>query len=301
MTNVINFLSDTTLLACTCAGLSVTFATFIIIDFLSDASKRYKSRYIEETAVEYEDILIQMPPGKVFDLSLAISGLGAFLSIAVLCITSANPSTTKIVFIGLIAAAICFPLPRLYLRNLKKQRLAKFNEQLEDVLLSISGSLKAGFSLTQALEVIANENRHPISFEFSVLTQELRLGVHFEEALEKMNKRVDSKDFELVSTAIITARQTGGELTGVLERLASVIRERVRIMTKLRALTAQGRLQATIIGLMPFVLLAAMAYITPDMVDAFFNSMFGIIIMILAAGLDITGFLIIRKIMSIDV
>ena len=145
MTAVLHFLADTTLLACTSAGLSVTFATFIIIDFLSDASKRYKSRYIEETAVEYEDILIQMPPGKVFDLSLAISGLGAFLSIAVLCITSANPSATKIIFIGLIAATICFPLPRLYLRNLKKQRLAKFNEQLEDVLLSISGSLKAAW------------------------------------------------------------------------------------------------------------------------------------------------------------
>lgn len=301
MMKVIEFLTDTTLLACMCAGLAVTFATFIIIDFLSEASSRYKSRYIEETAVEYEDVLLQMPPGKVFDLSLAVSGLGAFLSIAVLCITSANPSVTKIVFIGLTAAAICFPLPRLYLRKLKNQRLAKFNEQLEDVLLSISGSLKAGFSLAQALEVVANENRRPISFEFSVLSQELRLGVHFEEALEKMNARVGSKDFELAATAIITARQTGGELTGVLERLASVIRERVRIMTKLRALTAQGRLQAAIIGLMPFVLLAAMAYIAPDMVDSFFNSFIGIIIMIAAAGLDITGFLIIRKIMSIDV
>ena len=301
MTDVIHFLTDTTLLACMSAGLSVTFATFIIIDFLSEASRRYKSRYIEETAVEYDDILIQMPPGKVFDLSLAVSGLGAFLSIAVLCITSSNPSVTKIVFIGLITAAVCFPMPRLYLRKLKKQRLARFNEQLEDALLSIRASLKAGFSLTQALEVVAKENRHPISFEFSVLTQELRLGVHFEEALEKMNARVGSKDFELASIAIITARQTGGELTGVLERLAAVIRERVRIMTKLRALTAQGRLQASIIGLMPFVLLGAMAYITPDMVDAFFNSFIGIIVMILAAGLDIAGFLIIRKIMSIDV
>ena len=72
--------------------------------------------------------------------------------------------------------------------------------------------------------------------------QELRLGVPFDEALEKMSKRVGSQDFELVSVAICTARQTGGELTGVLERLAAVIRERVRIQQKLIAMTAQGRL-----------------------------------------------------------
>jgi len=299
--SILSLFTNFTLLACLCSGLAVTFATFVIIDFLSEASRRYKTKYIEETAFEYEDVLLQMPPGKVFDLSLALSGLGAFLGIAVLCISSSDPSVPKIMFIGILAAAICFPMPRLYLRHLKNQRLNKFNEQLEDVLLSISGSLKAGFSLTQALEVIANENRRPISFEFSVLTQELRLGVNFEEALNKMNTRVGSKDFELVTIAVITARQTGGELTGVLERLATVIRERVRIMAKLRALTAQGRLQATIIGLMPFVLLGAMSYIAPDMTDAFFNSIVGMLVMLLAAGLDITGFLIIRKIMTIDV
>ena len=290
-----------TLLACLSSALAVTFATFVIIDFISDASKRYKTRYIQETAVEYDDVLLQMPPGKIFDLSLALAGLGAFLGIALLCVTSSDPSLPKILFVGALVAVFFFFIPRLWLRHLKKQRLNKFNEQLEDALLSISGSLKAGFSLSQALDVVANENRRPISFEFSVLIQELRLGVNFDEAFEKMARRVGSADFELVVIAVITARQTGGELTSVLERLAGVIRERIRITNKLNALTAQGRLQAYIIGAMPFLLLAAMAKIAPDMVDAFFNSPLGLLIMLLVIGLVVTGFLIIRKITTIDV
>ena len=79
----------------------------------------------------------------------------------------------------------------------------------------MSSSLKAGFSINQAMDAVAHENRSPISFEFTLLMQELRLGVPLEDALEKMNKRLHSSDFELVSVAIITARQTGGELTAI--------------------------------------------------------------------------------------
>ncbi len=293
--------ADTTLFACLSAGLCVMFLTFIVIDFVTYASTRYRERYTAETAIEYEDVLMQMPTAKIFDLSLALAALAAFAGIGALCVGSASPSIGKIVLVGGAAAAVAFPAPRLYLRFLKKQRLDKFNEQLEDALLSISGSLKAGFSIAQALDVIANENRRPISFEFSVLTQELRLGVNFDEALRKMSARVGSQDFELVSMAIITARQTGGELTGVLERLASVIRERSRISQKLRALTAQGRLQAYLIGIMPFALLFAMCYIAPDLMDLFFDSIIGYLLVGAVIVLDVIGFLVIRKITTIDI
>lgn len=293
--------TNLTLIACLCSALAVTCATVVIVDFVTDASKRYKDRYIQETSVQYDDILLQMPPGKIFDLSLAFAALGGFLAIGIVTFFSGTPSLPKLFFFGPLGLAAAFPVPRLYLRYLKNQRLLKFNEQLEDALLSISGSLKAGFSLSQALDEIARANRHPISFEFNLLTQELRLGVSFEEAFTKMSKRVGSKDFELVSIAVITARQTGGELTNVLERLAYVIRERLRITRKVAALTAQGRLQAIIIGAMPFLLLAAMAYIAPDMVNAFLNSPLGLVVLLVAIGLVVTGFLVIRKITTIDI
>ncbi len=289
------------LLACLSAGLSVTFTAYVVIEFCSFTSARYKEKYAAEVAVEMDDILLQIPPGKVLDLSLALAALLAFLSVGLICFFSAEPTLVKLIFAAVISAVTAFPLPRLFLRFLGRQRLKKFNEQLEDALLSISSSLKAGFSINQALEVIARENRRPISYEFTLLTQELRLGVPFEEALEKMSARVKSQDFELVAVAIITARQTGGELTAILERLAAVIRERVRIMQRVQSLTAQGRMQAWLIGAIPILLFFAMLYISPDMMDTFFSTPVGFLIIIGVLGLDITGFMIIRKITQIDI
>lgn len=289
------------LLASASAGCCVFFSAYIIIDFMLFTGNRYKERFIQEAAVEMDDVLLQIPPGKVLDVSLAGSAISAFIVVGLLCLTSTDPSWSKIIFLALVAVLITFPLPRLYLRYLRKQRLQKFSDQLEDALLAMSSSLKAGFSINQAMESVAQENRSPISFEFKLLTNEIRLGVPLEEALENMNKRMQSPDFELVSVAIITARQTGGELTGVLERLAGVIRERVRIQQKIRSLTAQGRMQAWIIGLVPFGLMLALFYIAPDMMDSFFSNFIGILLLIGVILLDICGFLMIRKITTIDI
>lgn len=289
------------ILASSASFLAVTFATLVIVDFISFASSKYKERYVMEAAVELDDVLLQMPPGKIFDLSLALSALGAFLSIAVFGIGGGSFSLIKITFMGILGAAIAFPAPRIFLKIKKKQRLQKFNEQLEDALLSMSSSLKAGFSINQALESIASENRRPISIEFRLLVQEIRLGVPLDEAFMKMVDRMGSQDFDLVATAIITARQTGGELTMILERLASVIRERMRIANRLNALTAQGKMQASVIGAMPFILMLAMTYIAPQMMDSFFHSIIGILIIAGALVLVVVGFFVIKKITTIDI
>ena len=294
-------LTNLTLIACLCSALAVTCTTVVIVDFLSEASRRYKERYIEETSIQYDDILLQMPPGKIFDLSLAFSAFGAFLAIAAVTFFFGTPSVPKLIFFGFLGLIFAFPIPRVYLRYLKNQRLQKFNEQLEDALLSISGSLKAGFSINQALEEVAALDIRPVSVEFRLLTQEVRLGVPLEQALENMNRRLESDDFALVSTAILTARQTGGELTATLERVAGLIRERVRISNKVRALTAMGRMQALLIGLMPPALFFGMYHINPVMMRSFLHSPIGIIGIILVVLLDIAGYWMIRKIVTIEV
>ncbi len=289
------------ILASICAGLSVMFATLVIMEFMSYVSSNYRERYIRETSVQLDDVLLQMPAGRIFDLTIAICGLAAFLAVAIFGVSSTNWSWPKAAFIAVLAAVAAFPIPRVYLKFLKKRRIQRFNEQLEDALNSMSSALKAGFSINQAIEVIASENRNPISIEFRLLLQEIRLGVPLEQALENMVRRLESDDFELVATAILTARQTGGELTVIFERLASMIRERMRISGKLRALTAQGRLQSYVVGAMPFLLMIIMNYIAPDMMSSFFNSMTGIFLILGAVGLVIGGFLVIRKITNIDI
>jgi len=289
------------LLASICAGLCALFATFVIVEFVSYTSARYRERFLAEAAVELDDVLLQLPASRILDLSIALS-VGAFILFGGMSsFLSAEVNWLRTVVIGTVSAVVAFLGPRFYLRSLKKQRLVKFNEQLEDALISMSSALKAGFSITQALENVASERRHPISFEFTLLLQELRLGVQFDAALRKMADRIGSQDFELVAVAIITARQTGGELTNILEELSGVIRERMRIMQRVRALTAQGRMQAWLIASVPFVLLFAMTRLAPDLMDEFLGSAVGVIVLFAVVVMVVTGFLWIRKITTIDV
>jgi tight adherence protein B len=284
-----------------CSGIFVFVATFIIIDFFVSASGKYKERYIKETSAEIDDILIQIPPERILDLTIAISSICAFLALILVGVTGDSWSWPKSLFVSFAVFIVSFPAPKLYIRHLKKARLIKFNEQLEDALNSMSSALKAGFSINQAIEVIAEENRKPISIEFRLLMQEIRLGVPLEKALDNMMKRLESDDFELVATAILTARQTGGELTVVFERLAAMIRERMRISGRLRALTAQGRLQAYVAGALPYLLMVIMNYINPELMSGFFNSIAGMAVIIGASVLIFLGFYTIKKITTIDI
>lgn len=301
------------IIASLCMGACVTCVLLLGVNVVNDLGVRYRERFLRETSTEMDDVLMELPAEKLFAMSLI------FAVILMMCgagyvVMAADPVRTdafgvqtggiswiKMFFIGIICGITGFLIPRWYIRHKKKQRLNKFNEQLVDALGSISSALKAGFSINQAVETIADERNKPISEEFTILVRETRLGVPLDEALDKMVHRIKSDDFELVSAAIITARQTGGELTTVLERLASVIRERMRINGRIRALTAQGRMQAYIIGAMPYLLLIAMSYVSSQMTSEFYNSPIGIIVLIVVTLLDIIGFLMIKKITTIDV
>jgi tight adherence protein B len=287
--------------AASATAVAVILITLVIAEFFAYTSKTYKEKYIQETAVELDDVLLQMPPGRILDLSFALAALAAFLVVAALAFWSDVFSWPKAVFLAAVAGGLAFMAPRFYLKQRKAARLNKFNEQLEDALMAMSSALKAGFSINQALESVAQENRRPISVEFRLLVQEIRLGVPLEKALRNMEDRMQSEDLELVSTAIITARQTGGELTAIFQRLASVIRERTRIHGKIRSLTAQGKLQSYVVGAMPFILMFAMNYIQPDMMSVFFNSLVGILCIVGICILVGIGFFSIRKITTIDV
>ncbi len=292
---------DYTLLAALAAGLATSLGLIVIIEVGSSLSAKYKEKYLQETAVVMDDVLLSMPPGRVLDLSLIFTAAAMFLAVGGIWYYTGSLSVPKIIIVSILAGVAAFPAPRIYLKVLRKNRMRKFNEQLEDALLSMSSSLKAGFSINQALESLANENRYPLSFEFNLLVQELRLGVSLEVALDKMSRRLECPDFELVAVSILTARQTGGEPTATLERLAGVIRERVRISSRIRALTAQGRMQAVIIALMPAGLFFAMMNIAPDMMNSFFSTVAGVLSLLGVIVLDVTGFIMIRRITNIDI
>jgi tight adherence protein B len=129
----------------------------------------------------------------------------------------------------------------------------------------------------------------------------MRVGMSMEDGLESLQSRVGSQDLALMVSAVEIARQTGGNLTEVFEKIAHTIRERMRIELRIRTLTAQGRLQGVVVGLMPLLLGVAMFFLDPAMMMAFFHSWLGVSVMVAVGVLEVMGFLVIRKIIHIDV
>ena len=201
----------------------------------------------------------------------------------------------------LAAGAFVFTLPGRAVKFLRARRRAKFNEQLVEALGTMSNALRAGFSVNQAFESVVENGEKPISQEFEVVLQQLRIGMSFEDALASMDRRVQSDDLTLVVTSMDIARKTGGNLTEIFDRISETIRGRMRIERRVKTLTAQGRMQGLIVSAMPFLLGIAMTALKPDMMIPFLTSLGGIGCIAVTIVLVGIGWMIIRKIIKIDV
>ena len=188
-----------------------------------------------------------------------------------------------------------------YARWLNARYVRKFDEQLTDALGTMSNALRAGFSIAQAFESVAEADLHPISDEFALLLQQMRVGMSFDDALASMEKRVSSDDLSLVVTAIDIARKTGGNLTEIFDSISNTIRGRMRVERKVRTLTAQGRLQGLVVSLMPLILCIIMTMMKPNLMIPFLTSLSGIVCLLTASVMVLVGWFIIRKIVTIKV
>lgn len=186
-------------------------------------------------------------------------------------------------------------------RWLDSRRRDKFNLQLPEALSSMSNALRAGFSISQAFDSVVKHGEKPISEEFEILQSQLKIGMPFEDALESMSQRVGSDDLSLVTAAILISRKTGGNVTEIFDRISDTIRSRMKVERKVKTLTAQGRFQGIVISLMPAVLCLAMTVIKPHMMIPFFCSLAGILSVVATIALIAGGWLMIRKIIRIDV
>ena len=186
-------------------------------------------------------------------------------------------------------------------RYLDNKRREKFNQQLPEALATMSNALRAGFSISQAFDSVVEQGEPPTSEEFAILQQQLKIGMSFEDALESMSQRVGSDDLTLVTTAILISRKTGGNVTEIFDKISETIRGRMRIERKVKSLTAQGRLQGIIVSAMPVFLGVVMTLIKPKMMIPFLTSATGVLAVLGMCVLIAAGWLMIRKIIRIDV
>lgn len=186
-------------------------------------------------------------------------------------------------------------------RWLDERRRARFNAQLPEALATMSNALRAGFSLSQAFDAVVDLGEQPVSEEFRIFQQQIRIGMSFEDALESLSQRVGSDDLTLVTTAILVSRKTGGNVTEIFDKISDTIRGRMKIERKVRTLTAQGRMQGLIVSLMPLALGVILTVMKPKLMIPFFCSAAGAVSVVVVVVLITVGWLIIRKIIRIDV
>jgi tight adherence protein B len=204
-------------------------------------------------------------------------------------------------FFLVLGFIVGFSFPRWWIRKKQNDRLIKFNDGLPDMITTIIGSLRVGFSFAQALKSVADEADSPIKEEIDYVLKEMQYGSNVEDALQKLKERMPSDDLELMIQTILIQKQVGGNLATVLETIVQTIRDRNKIGRQILTLTAQGRLSGVVVACLPIALGLIVFLIEPEYMGAFFTHPIGIMMIAVGVVSGIIGFILIRKVTTIEV
>jgi tight adherence protein B len=202
---------------------------------------------------------------------------------------------------ALPAAAVAGMIPVAHVWRVRRRRLRRFEEQFPESLEFVSRSMRAGHAFSVSLEMLHREFQEPLAGEFRRTFDEHNLGLPLEAALQKLAKRVPSMDVQFFVSAVLLQKRTGGNLAELLDKLAYVIRERFKLRGRIRAVSAHGRMTGTALSLIPLVVAGMMFFVNREYVTFFFTDETGRRMVAAAVGLQLLGYAIIRKIVSIEV
>ena len=190
-------------------------------------------------------------------------------------------------------------IPYFYLNQKRKQRFRKFTNMLPEAIDLMSRGMRAGQALPATIEVVAQECEEPVRSEFRRTADETSYGLPFREAMVNLSRRMPVADLQFVVTAILVQKETGGNLTEILDKTSHVIRERVRVSGEMRVRTAQGRLTGWILCALPFAIFFGMNFLNPGYGRVLFEDPAGQKMVAIAAVLMVIGVLVIRRIVNI--
>ena len=207
------------------------------------------------------------------------------------------------VFIPLmvLAGLICAALPLVHVWYRRKKRFDSFLEQLPDALDLISRALSAGHAFSEALHMVSTEMPDPVATEFRKAYEEQNLGLSVKLALENLTQRMPLLDLKMCVTAVLIQRETGGNLAEILEKVSYTIRERFRIMGDLKTLTTSSRMSAWLLCGLPIFVAVTVTVMNPDYMSVLWKDQRGHYLIAAALFLQITGMLIVRKILKIKI
>jgi tight adherence protein B len=196
---------------------------------------------------------------------------------------------------------LCSVLPVLYILRARKARMHRFEELFPESLEFVARSMRAGHAFSVSLEMIHREFQEPIAGEFRRAFEEHNLGLPLDTALQKLAKRVPLLDVHFFVSAVLLQKRTGGNLAEILDKLAYVIRERFKLRGRIRAVSAHGKLTGTALSAIPVAVALLMFWVNPDYIRFFFLDEVGNWMLGAAIGMQMIGYAIIKKIVSIEV
>ncbi len=272
-------------------ALSVVAASFAVWALGRQFASNYQEKVLDTTNLKLSEMFIFMDARMLTRISLGATVLVPIL----LLIISGNP------LLAIGGAVVCLFGPGLVHKRLRNKRRKMLIRQLPDTLDSLVGGLRSGLSLTQALGLLSEQLPKPSNQEFTLVVRKLRMGVGLDEVLEELEGRIGSNEYTMFTTSMRIAREVGGNLTESLERLADTMRKKLTMEDKIDALTSQGKLQGLIVGCLPLFLMWVLTEMEPEAMAPLYNTWLGYGVLTVIFLLELVGFVLISKIVKIDV
>lgn len=277
------------------AMLSIALATGAAVWMLSgvvvQAVARQRDAFTEQAGARLSEAFLFIDPARLWIAAVVLAGVAASLTMAL----------TQQWILAAAAGVAGMVLPGRWLNRLRLRRQQRFDMQLPDALLALAGGLRAGASVQGAVGHVVAEADAPLGQELGLMLRQQRLGVSFEDALLNLQARLPTEATVLLVSSLRIASDTGGNLADALERIASTVRSRLHMEGRIRALTAQGRLQALIVGLLPALLVVVLHKLEPEAMAELWRTPMGWATLAILVLMETCGLWLIRRIVRIDV
>ena len=271
--------------------LSATCAWLLFISRAQSKLASYREDFTSQASSNMADMFMFVDPQRLFRMNLIALVVAPLL----IWLLLRDPVTSIGMFVLILV------LPAYVYRSMRAKRLARIETQLPDALTMVSGALRAGASLSIALDNLVAEQPAPISQEFEILTREQRIGVEFDTSLSNMEKRIPLQDFRMLTTALRINREVGGNLAETVESLAETLRRKSTMEGKIRSLTAQGKLQGIVMTGLPILLGVLLNFLEPEAMAKLWSTGVGWMVLTVIVVMELMGYAMIKKITSIDV
>lgn len=273
------------------AALCVMSGCWLSYGWFAKAMARYRQVYTDEAGARLGEVFLFVDPRQLWLVNLAFC----------IAVAGAMYVFTQSLALAVIAGVLPSRASHFLIAGLRRRRQACFDTQLPDTLLALASGLRAGASVPGALRHIVDQCEPPLSQEFGLMLREQRLGISFDTALSNLHARMPTEAVGLVVSALRVTAHTGGNLSEALERIAAMLRARMQVQGRIHTLTAQGRLQAWIVGALAPMLTLVLDWLEPEAMSALWHTPAGWTVLAIVALLEMAGVVWIRRIVNIDI